>query len=386
MQRGIFQVFGSFSTRTNSWDVSASFLNTLCDLFGIEHYGDIEEGESEYQKEVYSDVKPARIIHGEVFQKKLSDLDGSSRSPIRQDLSDQCREGDDGYRKDNRYHPRLIDPDREVGFLVSPGSGVDEGDFSVSFGEFDDDVDDCEGHKCEREKEGIIAHGNILHDVGRNPGKNPGEYDHRASIPDSRFIDNLSEPHKKEGSGSDKQHRRKNHSVEIAHIHNLSPASDEGIEENNHPVTLCERERNGHPTGVVIDFLLPLFPFFFQSLQLWDDDRQELHNNDRVDVRSKPHEDDREVFQTTTHQGAEESETLIRRKKVLNGKKGGGIYPGNRDNREELVQYDNTERNEDFFLHIGWLPDTGNILEDHRRKQKGYKGVLNRRIVWKSPV
>lgn len=198
-----------------------------------------------------------------------------------------------------------------------------------------------------------------------NSGKDSGEDNHGSSVSNPRFIDNLPEPHKEHRSSCDEEHGRKDHSEEIARIQNLSSApdpSDEGIQKNNHTVTLGECERNSHPTGIVIDLLLSLFPFFFHRLELRNDNREELHNDDRIDVRSESHEDYRKLFDPTPHERAEEGESLVGSEEILDRTKSGRIYPRNRDDGQEFIEYDNTERQEDFSFDIGRFPDTGGIF------------------------
>ena len=364
----LFKILSSLSSWTNPWDVSTTLLDTLSYFISIENDRDIEERESEYEEEVNDDVYPAWIIHREVLEEELSDLNGFSWTTIRENLTDEGWECYDRHGEDDRYHPCLIDSYREVWFLVSSCSCIDERDLPKSFGKLDDDIDNPECHDGKNEEEWVVTNGDVLHDMWRNSGQNSREDDHRASVSDSWFVDDFSEPHEEESTSRDEQHGRKHSSPEIAHIHDLSASTDEGVEEDDHTVTLRKRERNSHPSSVVVDLLLTLFSFFLHSLELWNDNRQELHDDDRIDVRSESHEDYREVFQSSTHEWAEERESLIGSEKILDRKKRSRIHSWYWDDREELVENDDTEGNDDFFLYIRGFPDTGNIFENHKSK------------------
>ncbi|EKD29360.1 MAG: hypothetical protein ACD_78C00437G0005 [uncultured bacterium (gcode 4)] len=369
MKRSFFKIFRSFSSRTNSWNISTPFLNAFSNFFRIKYYGDIEKWEAENEKEIYGNIEPTRIVHRKIFEEELSDLSGTARPLVSENLSDKSRKCYDRNCEDYGYHSRLIHSYREVWFLVASRSSVDERNLSKPFRKLDDDVNDHEGHNRKDKQKWIISNRDILHDMRRGSCEDSCKYYHGCSISNSWFIDNLSEPHKEKSSCGDEKHGRKHCSPKVAHIHNLSSATYKSVKKNDHSVTLRKSERNSRPSGIIVDFFLSLFPLFFQSFELWHNNCQKLHDNNCIDIRSKSHENNGEILKSSSHKRAKESKSLIGSKKILNGKKCCGIYPRNRDTGEKFIEDNDTERNKNLLLHIRWLPYTRNILENHRKKR-----------------
>ncbi len=202
----------------------------------------------------------------------------------------------------------------------------------------------------------------------RNSGEHSGKNDNRRTIPYARFRDNITEPEEDHRSCSDEEHRWKDDSPEIRSIDNLCATitcTNEGIEEVDHPIALCEREWDREIASIVIDLLLTLIAFFLQGLEGWDDDRKELDNDRRIDIRRKTHEDHGEMLESTSHNGTKEGKLSIGLELRREAFEERDIHPWNRDDGEELVDSDDPEGDEDLLADMFCFPDFSDI-SDHK--------------------
>ncbi len=355
-------------SRSYTRDIASSFLDIFGDFCSIESDRYIEKCKTENEERIDQDIDPARILHREVGREPSTDICWHPRSPFLEDLTDQRRESDKGHREDDRYHSCLIDTDREVRSLISTRSGIDKWNLSISFSEFYDDIDNRHGQEGEDDEESITSWSHIIHDMCRYSGEDSCEDDDRGTIPDTRLCDKIPEPEKDHRSSGDIEHSREYGSPEISSIDDLRttiPCTDEGIEEVDHTVALSECEWNREVTSIVIHLLLSCFSLFFQWLERWDDHREELYDDRRIDIRRQSHEDDREVLETTTHDRTKKWELCIEPQLFCEGFEESDIHSWNRYHWKELIDCHNSECDEDLFADMFGCPDFSDI-GDHR--------------------
>ena len=99
----------------------------------------------------------------------------------------------------------------------------------------------------------------------------------------------------------------------------------------------------------MVHLLLPLLSFLLQSLKLRDDNREELDDDDRIDVWGKPHQDDGEVLESSSHERAEERESLLIVEHASHLLQSTDLYSRHRYDREEFKERDKRECDDNFL-------------------------------------
>ncbi len=382
----LLKVGSGLLSRTNAWDITTSFLDTFSDFGRIECDRHVEIGESENEDKVHSDIEPRRVLEREIRRKPWSDVPPLSTA-TRKDLTDERWEGDEGHGEDDRHHPGLIDLDREVRFFFSPRSSIDERNLSESLSKSYDNINDSDRQEREENKWAIRSRTQVPEDMLRHTCQYSCEDDNRTSVSDTSFCDKITKPEEDHSPCRDHNHRWEYHSPEVCRIDDRNSGrtrSDETIEEKNHPVALRESERKGEVSSIIIELLLTLFSFFFEGFERRNDNRKELDNNCRIDIRGKSHENYRELFETTSHEWTKESKLRIRLKLRRKSREQGDIHPWDWDGWKELVDRDYTESYKDLASDMWSLPNSSSLSNHSGKLTWGHCIEKLRKTKWKA--
>ena len=357
---------GSFFSWTSTRDISSSFLDTFSDFRRIKCDRHIEKWKPENKKKVCSDIYPARILHRKICREPVSYVSTCSTSSFSKNLTDKRRKSDKGNSKDNWHHSCLIHTDRKMRSFIPASASIYQRNFSISLSKSNDNIDHSNCKESEYHEKCDLISRKIIEDMLRHSRKDSSKDNNRRTISDTELCYEITEPEEDHRPRRDKCHSGKDSSEKILCINNRSPSrtcTNKAIEEKYHPIALCKCERNSEVSCIVIDFLLSLFSFFFETFQRRNDHSKKLDNDRRIDIWGKSHEYNRKVLKSSTHHRTKKCKLCICTKLLSICCEECDIYTWNGYIRKEWIHCDHKECEDNFFADMRSIPDFFSICD-----------------------
>ncbi len=326
--RDLLQVVFRRFTGTNTLDKAAVLLNTLRYVFGVELHLCVEEGERKDQQAQYERVHDRlRPLRGRRHPAVPELRKPAFRARIDQ-AANHLRETQNGEGENQRHNAATGNSDGNgrrltaVHFSTFDLLCVLYGNFS--FGKIDVNdrkennyADEDKGNQFpERRNARVAACKNRLEfaqDGVACGSKDTYENNHRLTVAYAVVGDAFTDPH------NDERACRVNH----GHEHACKPQLTAEERRLNRALAVAEAyddadrlndgKQNRYVTGVLSNFLMPLFALFGQSFQRGNTYAQKLHNNRRVDIRSDTQSKNRALRQRTARDAAHQRQEVVAR-------------------------------------------------------------------------
>src|SRR5262249_39631772 len=284
---------------------------------------------------------------------------------------------EDGEGEDDGEAAARVDAEREVRVLPAVDAPPDDAlgvlDRDSPLRPFDeDDQGHDPGHEEQHEnqrqdREVALPDGlEEAEDRGRQAHDDAREDDERNPVPDAALGDLLAQPHDEDRPGRQRQDRqqpeapsRVGDQPRAARCHLLlQPQRDAG--------GLDEGEKHGAVAGVLRDLLAAHLSFLGELLEVRPDDRQQLQDDRRRDVRHDAEGEDREPPERAPREDVQEPEERPGRgaeEFVHRGR----IDAGRGDVRPQPVHRQQDEGENDPLAQVGHREDVGEALEGAHR-------------------
>ncbi len=323
----LFEIQRRRLTGTDALNEAAVLLNALGNVLGVELDLRIEESERKDEDGEHEDIDPppGRILTGEI-----SVPPGERARPrLAAEAYDHAREGYDGKRKDEGHNAvaryfhgnngRLTAVHFGAAHLLRILNG------NLPFGEIDEydqeendhDQHDEEGKFQKHFGVGADFH-NFIQDRFPRGGENTDKDNHGNAVADAVFGNALAQPHDEDGARriddghiDDRQRAGIKEQIPFNGVRRGHVARKSARKIDDDTDGLHDRQYDGNDPRERVDFLFSFLALLGPSLQRRKPDRQELHDNGRVDVRSDSERKERTARKRAARDGAHELKEVI---------------------------------------------------------------------------
>ena len=359
LRHDVINVLGGLFARFHTGDETAVLLQLLRNLLRVDGDSRIEIGEEDNHDEEHDVVSPTVVV-----DEAIPETAGGDFGHIDEGEGQEH----DGLREDDRHNAGRVHLEGEevagaaILLVADDSLSILNRNAARTLHEQDGEADDEHQHnQFDDEDDGAAVHfgdaGDRLEIEGvRETGDDTDHNDHGDTVADTLIGNLFTEPHQEEG-GADQQdvgthgECRNAKDFGVQHIGGKRLDTVLAFEVGDVGGSLDGHNRNGQITGDLVDLLTAAFALLLQTLEVGDNQSEQLDDDGGGDVRHDTQREDGGVGERAAREEVQKTEQTAA---GLFGElcQGTGVHARKHDVRTEAVDQDDGQRVEDSLAEV----------------------------------
>src|SRR4051812_32396773 len=341
---------GGRAPRSHAGDEPAVLLQVVGLIDRVERDRRVEVREEDDQDRLAEDVRRAR---------RAEEVREVRRPGLADELTDRRRERHERRGEDDRDDAGHVDPQRQVGLAAGAHAppdhalGVLDRDAPLALLDEDDRGDDAQREERHADLEDLVGvRPPRLHAV-REARDDRREDHQRDPVADAALGDELAHPHEQHRARGERDHDEEHVRRVEVRDDRRARARREAAEQEDVADRLGEREADGEVARVLRDPRLADLALLLQLLECRHDDREELQDDRRRDVRHDPEREQRDAAEPAAAERVQQVQDAAVAELLLDRVDGVDVDPRDRDVRAEAVEREQQGREGELLADLG---------------------------------